>query len=63
MSRTYRPYAEIKAARQEFIRSRKQLLPTGACHMCGWNVPPKAHYCSTACAQDYQAEIKELLQE
>lgn len=54
-------YAEIKAARQQLILSRKPLIPCGTCHNCGWKVPAKAHWCSGACAEDFDAEKAELL--
>ena len=44
-------YAEIKAQRQVKQLSNKALVPCGECHNCGWRVPPRAHWCSTACAQ------------
>lgn len=56
-----RPYAEIKAARKAAILAHAPLIPKGECHCCGWEVPPRALWCATVCARDYEDEKFELL--
>ena len=63
MSRTYRPYSEIKEARQEYIRAGGKPIPKEVCNFCDYRVPRGALWCSHACATDFADERKELLQE
>lgn len=57
-----RTYAQISAARKAAILAGAPLIPKGECHMCAWkNIPPRALWCSTCCAKDYEAERKDLL--
>lgn len=57
-----RSYAEISATRQAAIKAGAQLIPKGECYFCAWTkIPSRALYCSFACAQDYEAERKDLL--
>lgn len=63
MSRTYRPYSEIMAARQEFIKGGGKPAPKEVCNFCDYRVPRGALWCSSACAEDFDVERKELLQE
>lgn len=55
-----KPYAQIAAERRQAILDRKQLVPNGTCHYCGYAVPKLAHWCGTPCAQDYAAEKEAL---
>lgn len=57
-----KPQAQIDAERREFILSKKQLVPNGTCHFCGFSVPKLAHWCSSYCAKQYDAEKAGLLQ-
>lgn len=40
-------------------RARGALIPNGQCHYCGCKLPPKAHWCSTGCAQDHDKETRQ----
>lgn len=55
-----KPYSEIKRERNDKQLSRKALIPCGTCHNCGWKVPPKALWCSGACADDHAQEKAEF---
>lgn len=40
-------------------RARGALIPSGKCHFCGYQVPPKAHWCSGDCAQEHAKETRQ----
>lgn len=52
--------ADIIAARTAAILAGAKIYPKGECHMCAWPFQHKELYCSTACAQDYEAERSRL---
>ncbi len=41
-------------------RTAGPLYACGKCHFCGFKVPPKALWCCGECAQDYQAETRQI---
>jgi hypothetical protein len=58
---TPRPYVEIAAERRAAILAGARLIPKSCCHFCAYAVPRGALWCSTLCAQDFEAERKDLL--
>lgn len=59
--RPMKSHQQIKAERNDKQLNRKPLYACGECHNCGWWVPPRALWCCTSCATDYEAEKQELL--
>lgn len=57
---TRRTQAQIEADRRNFILSKKQLVPNGECHYCGYAVPKLAHWCCSGCAKEYESEKEAL---
>lgn len=55
-----RPYADIKAIRQAAILSGTKPIPKERCHMCDRTIAARELWCSTVCASDYAAEVKDL---
>lgn len=57
MSRTRE---QIDTARREGILAGRKPVPTQECNFCGYRIPPRALWCGYSCAQEYEAERREL---
>lgn len=55
-----RTLADIDAARRAGILAGKPPAPKNECNYCGYHVPPRALWCSTGCAQEFEKEKREL---
>lgn len=55
-----RDWAAFRAARDAAIVVGTPIVPKLECHMCGWEIPKGALWCSTLCAQDHADRRREL---
>lgn len=60
MRKAPRPESEMKQVREAEMRAGKQIVPTGACHYCDWELGKGALWCSSECASDFAAERSAL---
>lgn len=52
--------SDMQAERLALYLAHKKPHPKYRCNFCGLSVPPKALWCSTSCAMEFQAEKQEL---